>query len=155
MFHIVLYEPEIPQNTGNIARTCAVTGTALHLIRPYGFMLTDKNIKRAGLDYWDFLILREYSTFEEFMREHNPERIYAISSKAEKSYADSKFRDGDFFLFGNETSGLPRHIYDSFSGMRLRIPMLPDKRARCLNLGNAAAVILYEALRQSSFGGLR
>ena len=155
MFNIVLFEPQIPQNTGSIARTCAVTGSTLHLIRPYGFSISERQLKRAGLDYWSRLKLAEYSGFEEFLDEADPENLYPVSTKGSAAYSDFSFNDGDFFLFGSETSGLPERIHEAYPDSRIRIPMLDIKEARCLNLANSAAIILYEALRQCGYLNLK
>ena len=155
MFNIVLFEPQIPQNTGNIARTCAVTGSALHLIRPYGFSISERQLKRAGLDYWSTLKLAEYSGFEEFLAEANPKMLYPVSTKGTAAYSDFSYKDEDFFLFGSETSGLPERIHEAYADSRIRIPMLDTKEARCLNLSVSAAVVLYEALRQIRYINLR
>ena len=155
MFNIVLFEPQIPQNTGNIARTCAVTGSALHLIRPYGFSISERQLKRAGLDYWSSLKLAEYSGFEEFLTEANPGMLYPVSTKGTAAYSDFSYKDEDFFLFGSETSGLPERIHEAYPDSRIRIPMLDTKEARCLNLSSSAAVVLYEALRQCGYLNLR
>lgn len=151
-FHIVLVEPEIPQNTGNIARTCAVTGSVLHLVGPLGFSLDDKYLKRAGLDYWHLLDIRQYESFAEFENK-NPGNYFFLSTKSQKNYSQAEFRDGDYLIFGRETKGLPedllRHRYDRC----LRIPMADD--ARSLNLSNAVAIVVYEALRQEGFTHLK
>ncbi|MCL1803356.1 MAG: tRNA (cytidine(34)-2'-O)-methyltransferase [Eubacteriaceae bacterium] len=154
MLNIVLFQPEIPQNTGNIARTCVATGSKLHLIKPYSFTLSEKAVKRAGLDYWSYLDLSEYNSYDEFLAACNPERLFALTTKATKIYTDESFRDEDYFLFGNEDSGLPEGIHKSLEGRRLRIPMMPYNYARCLNVANSVGIVLYEALRQIGFGGL-
>ena len=155
MFNIVLFSPEIPQNTGNIVRTCAVTGSVLHLIRPLGFSIRDKYLKRAGLDYWDEASIRVYDDFDHFLKENEGARIYLITTKGNRNYTDFEFEDGDFFVFGQETKGLPDSIHDMFPDTRLRIPMLDREHARCLNLSNSVCVILYEALRQQDFNNLK
>ena len=149
MFHIVLVEPEIPPNTGNISRTCAVTGTALHMVRPFGFSLDDKALKRAGLDYWDSLEVHYYDAFEEVEAAYPQARIFLTSTPAGRSYADVAYRDGDFLVFGKETAGLGEALLARRATDAIRIPMLPDQRS--LNLSNSAAVVLYEALRQTGF----
>jgi tRNA (cytidine/uridine-2'-O-)-methyltransferase len=154
MFHIVLYQPQIPQNTGNIARTCAVTGTRLHLIRPYGFSINEKNVKRAGLDYWNALDLREYRNFDDFLAQNTDANIFLLTSHGNKNYSDQTFHENDYFVFGSETEGLPDKIHQLFPSSRLRIPMLPLEQARCLNLGNSVGIVLYEAMRQTGFHGL-
>jgi len=154
MFHIVLVQPEIPQNTGNISRTCSVTGTALHLVRPYGFSIDDKHLKRAGLDYWDTLLLKEYDSFEQVVEQAEPDaRFYLCTTKAEENYADAQFRDGDYLVFGRETAGLGEALLKKYPQNHIRIPMLPDMRS--LNLSNSAAIVLYEALRKTGFMGLK
>lgn len=152
MFHIVLVEPEIPQNTGNIARTCAVTGTALHLVRPLGFSVDDKQLKRAGLDYWDQLDIRYHDSFEEIERTYPDARFFLLSTHASKSYTDADYRDGDFLVFGKETAGLGEKLLSRRSEDAFRIPMRNGLRS--LNLSNAVALVVYEALRQNGFPGL-
>ena len=148
MPNIVLYEPQIPQNTGNIARTCAVTGSALHLIKPYGFSVSNKALKRAGLDYWSEVKVFEYEDFDEFLSKKKDGDIYLLTSKANKPYTEVFFKNNDYIVFGSETAGLPDNIHQRFPGNRLKIPMRPTENARCLNLSNAVALVLYEALRQ-------
>ena len=155
MLNIVLYTPEIPENTGNISRTCVVTGTRLHLIKPLGFELTEKRIKRAGLDYWPYLDLTLYDDFEDFMARKGDGRVWLLSSKASMHYQDASFRDGDYLLFGCETKGVPDSIHERLSDTSLRIPMREADYARCLNLSNSVAVVLYEALRQNDFFEMR
>ncbi|MDL2258262.1 tRNA (cytidine(34)-2'-O)-methyltransferase [Eubacteriales bacterium OttesenSCG-928-K08] len=152
MLHIVLVEPEIPQNTGNISRTCAVTGAALHLVRPLGFTITDSKLKRAGLDYWDQLTLFYHDSFEEVEQLFPTGRFFLCSTHAKSSYADARFEDGDILVFGKETAGLPKPLLERRSKDIIRIPMKPAERS--LNLSNAVAVVLYEALRQCGFPGL-
>lgn len=152
MFNIVLVEPEIPQNTGNISRTCAVTGSALHLVRPLGFEINDKHLKRAGLDYWDALDLTYYDSFEEVEQKHPDARFFLASTHAEKSYADVEFKDGDFLVFGKETAGLGQELLSRRKDDAIRIPM--GKEMRSLNLSNSVAIVLYEALRQNGFNGM-
>ena len=154
MFHIVLYQPQIHQNTGNIARTCAVTESELHLIKPYGFQITDRSLKRAGLDYWQFVKIHEYENFEEFISINGNKRIFLMSSHATKNYSEVNFQDDDYFLFGSETAGVPEIVHNRFQDSSLRVPMRPISNARCLNLANSVAVVLYEALRQNNFLGL-
>jgi tRNA (cytidine/uridine-2'-O-)-methyltransferase len=153
VFDLILYQPEIPPNTGNIIRVCANTGTILHLIHPLGFALDDRKLRRAGLDYHEFAALREYSALDDCIRSLGiGRRIFALSTKGGRSYADVAYQPGDVFLFGPETRGLPPSILDSWPpDQRLRIPMQPDNRS--LNLSNAAAVVLYEAWRQNGFVG--
>lgn len=154
MPNIVLYNPQIPQNTGNIARTCAVTGTALHLIKPYGFSISNKMLIRAGLDYWEDVDVQEYNSFDDFLCKKNDGSIYLLTSKAHKLYTEAAFCKNDFIVFGSETSGLPPEIHELFLCNRLKIPMLPTEHARCLNLSNAVAIVLYEMHRQIGFKGL-
>lgn len=150
--HIVLLEPEIPANTGNIARTCACTGSSLHLIRPLGFSLDEKQLKRAGLDYWDKLDVTVYDSFEEFKSRHAQARIYMATTKAPRTYADVVYRPDDYLMFGKETAGIPEEILAANPKWCVRIPM--TRHLRSLNLSNAAAIVLYEALRQQNFEGL-
>lgn len=150
MFHIVLYEPEIPPNTGNIIRLCANTGTRLHLIRPLGFELDDRQLKRAGLDYHEFAEIHEYESYDDLLVKLQPSRVFAVSTKGKTVYTDVKYLESDVFLFGPETRGLPPVILSTFPDSRiLHIPMLHNSRS--LNLSNAAAVILFEAWRQNKF----
>lgn len=149
MLNIVLVEPEIPQNTGNISRTCACTGTRLHLVRPYGFELSERTVKRAGLDYWDKLDLYEYDNLEEFFARNNGGLFYYLSTKANKNYAEVTFPDGCYLIFGKETRGLDPEIIRANPDTALRIPM--GKNLRSLNLSNSVAIVLYEALRQNNF----
>jgi tRNA (cytidine/uridine-2'-O-)-methyltransferase len=150
MFNIVLFEPEIPPNTGNIIRLCANTGAHLHLIHPLGFDMDEKSLRRAGLDYIDQLIIHHYDNFQDYIETHGTESLYAISTKGSQTYSDCEINKGDSFIFGPETRGLPKKILDKFkSDTILRIPML--KNSRSLNLSNSASIIVYEALRQNSF----
>ena len=153
--NIVLLEPEIPANTGNIGRSCAATGTALHLIGPMGFDISDKQIKRAGLDYWQFLDVSCYDDLAEFL-DRNPmarERLIMSSTKAERVYSDFKFRPDDYIMFGKESAGIPEEIMAQNRDFCVRIPMAGPFRS--LNLGNSVAIVLYEALRQNGFEGLK
>ena len=151
-FNIVLVEPEIPQNTGNIARTCAVTGSNLHLIKPYGFRITDKTLKRAGLDYWHLLNIIEYDNLDEFFQRNHGSTFYYATSKGRNRHSDIKFKDGDFILFGKETKGLDEQLLKDNEQFAVRIPMIND--TRCLNLSNSVAIVLYEALRQNNYFNL-
>lgn len=151
-FHIVLVEPEIPANTGNIARTCAATGTHLHLVRPLGFDTDDKTLKRAGLDYWYAVNIHYHDSFEELPRLFPGSRFFCASTRATKRYTDYSFRDGDFFVFGKETKGLPQSILDAHPETCIRMPM--TDKVRSLNLSNSAAIVVYEAFRQLDFAGL-
>ena len=166
MLNIVLHELEIPYNTGNIGRTCVITGTRLHLIRPYGFMINDKMLKRAGLDYWEKLDLVEHDTTEEFYKfieQHSNEkedtdiearkpRLFYATTKGKHRYTDVEFQDGDYIMFGRESAGIPEEILAEHPDDCIRIPMMPDERS--LNLSNSVAIVLYEALRQLDFPGL-
>lgn len=153
MFNIVLVEPEIPQNTGNISRTCAATNSTLHLIRPFGFEISDRTVKRAGLDYWQYLDVRYYDSFQElFDKYYNGNNFYFMSTKGSKVYSDVKFKDGDFLIFGKESHGLPEPLLKEHYDETLRIPMWQNLRS--LNLSNSVALTLYEALRQTGFKDL-
>ena len=153
MFHIVLVEPEIPQNTGNIARTCAVTGAKLHLVRPLGFSVEDKQLKRAGLDYWHTLDITYHDSFEELELAYPEARFFLLSTHATKSYTEVSYADGDFLVFGKETAGLGPQLLARRSEDAVRIPMREGLRS--LNLSNSAAIVLYEALRQAGFPEMR
>ncbi len=150
--NIVLINPEIPQNTGNISRTCAVTGAALHIVRPTGFEISDRTLKRAGLDYWDKLDVTYYDSIEEFMVAHNGAPMYFFSSHAERSFADVEYPEGVFLVFGRESVGLPKELISDNLDRALRIPMLPT--LRCLNLSNSVAIAAYEALRRWGYPDL-
>ncbi|MDD3919859.1 MAG: tRNA (uridine(34)/cytosine(34)/5-carboxymethylaminomethyluridine(34)-2'-O)-methyltransferase TrmL [Eubacteriales bacterium] len=152
MFHIVLVEPEIPQNTGNISRTCAVTGSVLHLVRPLGFSTDDKTLKRAGLDYWQFLDVRYYDSFYELQAQYPIARYHYASTHAQNNYAEATYQDGDFLVFGKETAGLPKDLLQKNAAHAVRIPM--GDGLRSLNLSNSVAIVLYEALRQVGFTNL-
>lgn len=152
MFHVVLYQPEIPPNAGNIIRLCANTGAALHLIRPLGFELSESRVKRAGLDYHEMANVREHRDFESFMRTVKPTRLFALSTRGTRRYTDVAFQPGDAFLFGPETRGLPQAMLEALpKDQVLRLPMRPDNRS--LNLSNAVAVLVFEAWRQAGFAG--
>mgnify|MGYP002625113819 CR=1 FL=1 len=153
MLHIVLVEPEIPSNTGNISRTCAVTGAALHLVRPLGFSTDDKSLKRAGLDYWHSLTLFYHDSIEEVWEQYPSARFYYCSTHAKRRYDEVEFRDGDFLVFGKETAGLGEKILKPHENEAIRIPMGDGQRS--LNLSNAVAIVVYEALRQNDFFGMR
>lgn len=153
MFNIVLVEPEIPQNTGNISRTCAATHSVLHLVRPLGFEISDRTLKRAGLDYWQYLDVRYYDSVDElFDKYFKGDNFYFLSTKGQKTYSDVKFKDGDFLFFGKESHGLPEPLLKKYYDHTLRIPMWQNLRS--LNLSNSVALTLYEALRQTNFEGL-
>lgn len=150
--NVVLYEPEIPQNTGNISRTCAVTGAALHIIRPTGFEISDKTLKRAGLDYWDKLDVYYYDGYSDFLEKNPNAELYFFSAHAKKYYTEPSYPDNCYLVFGKETAGLPRELIENEPERALRMPM--RKALRCLNLSNAVAIAVYEVLRQWSFEGL-
>lgn len=152
--NVVLYQPEIPQNTGNISRTCALTETSLHLIKPLGFSLDEKHLKRAGLDYWNLLDLYIYESFEDFKEKNCKSQIYLLTTKAEKLYDAIEYDDNAFLMFGRETSGIPASIHEAYPDNRFRIPMRNHENARSLNLSNAVSIVLFEALRQHNFQGL-
>lgn len=147
--HIILHQPEIPANTGNIGRTCVATGTSLHLIEPLGFRLNEKEIKRAGMDYWEHLDVTRYVNFEEFKEKHPGAKIWMATTKAKHSYTDVSFGQDDFIMFGKESAGIPEEILVEYEPTCIRIPMLPQIRS--LNLSNSVAIVLYEALRQNNF----
>jgi len=149
MFNIVLVEPEIPYNTGNIARTCAATGSILHLVKPLGFSTEDKYLKRAGLDYWDKVKVVYHENFYEFSQKYFQGRKFYLSTKGKKYYHEIQYQPGDFLIFGKETAGLPQELLDKNGEFTFRIPMLPQIRS--LNLANTVAVVVYEALRQLQF----
>ena len=151
--NIVLHEPEIPSNTGNIGRTCVATGTALHLIRPLGFSLDEKNLRRAGLDYWQHLELYLYDDFEDFLQKNPGAHVYMATTKAHRTYTEVSYAPDDFIMFGKETAGIPEEILVEHEEDCIRIPM--NDSIRSLNLSNSAAVILYEALRQQNFSGMQ
>lgn len=151
--NIVLHEPEIPHNTGAIARTCVLTNSRLHLIKPFGFDLDDKHLKRAGLDYWKYLDLTIYENLDDFFEKNKDINFYLATTKTNNIYSDVKFKDGDFIFFGKETAGLPENLIKKYSERAIRIPMIKDLK-RSLNLANSCTVILYEALRQLDFMNL-
>ena len=153
MLHIVLVEPEIPQNCGNIARTCAATGCILHLVRPLGFDISDKAVKRAGLDYWNLVDVRDYENLADFFLKNDVHRMWCLSTKAPRSYTQAAFQDGDYLFFGKETRGLPEDFLESHRQSCIRIPMRSE--ARSLNLSNAVAITVFEALRQLDFPHLQ
>lgn len=152
MLNIVLHEPEIPYNTGNIGRTCLSAGAALHLIEPLGFILNDRRIKRAGLDYWDRLDVTRYMNYQSFLEKHAGARIWYATTKAHQCYSDVNYAPDDFIMFGKESAGIPEEILVENEAACIRIPMMED--CRSLNLCNSAAIVLYEALRQNGFPGL-
>lgn len=152
-FHIVLLEPEIPANTGNIGRTCVATGAHLHLIEPLGFRLSEKDLKRAGMDYWPQLHVTTYTDYEDFLRKNPGASPYMATTKAEKIYTEAEFEPDCYLMFGKESAGIPEEILLENQERAIRIPMLGDTRS--LNLSNAAAIVLYEALRQNGFPNMR
>ncbi len=152
MLNIVLVEPEIPQNCGNIARTCAATGCRLHLIRPLGFDISDKAVKRAGLDYWHMVEVRDYENLADFFSKNEVRQMWCLSTKAPRSYTQAQFHDGCYLFFGKETKGLPEAFLEEHRAECVRIPMRSD--ARSLKLSNAVAITVFEALRQLDFPGL-
>lgn len=153
--NIVFVEPEIPPNTGNIARTCAATDTKLHLVRPLGFEIDDKHVKRAGLDYWPYVDLQIHDSLDDFMERYGNRRLWLATTKGKKIYADVRFMDGDFILFGRETRGLPQEFIAEHEECAIRIPMSKNTRTRSFNLSNSANIILFEALRQLGFPDLK
>ncbi len=151
--NIVLHEPEIPANTGNVGRSCVATGSSLHLIKPLGFEISEKHLRRAGMDYWKYLDLHIYSDFADFLEKNPGARLWLATTKAERPYTEAVFGAEDFLVFGKESRGLPPYILEGRQEQCLRIPMAGGVRS--LNLSNAVAVVLYEALRQQSFAGLQ
>ncbi|MBO8136666.1 MAG: tRNA (uridine(34)/cytosine(34)/5-carboxymethylaminomethyluridine(34)-2'-O)-methyltransferase TrmL [Desulfotomaculum sp.] len=151
--HIVLVEPEIPGNTGNISRTCAVTNTSLHLVKPLGFSVDDKHLKRAGLDYWDKLDLHYHDSFSELQQKYPQGNFWYLTTKGNKWYTEVNYQPGDFLVFGKETAGLPQELLEANPDRCIRIPMISTVRS--LNLSNSAAIVLYEALRQQGFKGMK
>jgi len=153
LFNIVLVEPEIPQNAGNIARTCAATGCSLHLVRPLGFSVDDRYLKRAGLDYWHLLDIHYWDNLSQLMEGHPRERFHYATTKAGQWYHKVSYQPGDFLVFGKETKGLPEDLLKANPDRCIRLPMI--HAARSLNLSNAVAVLVYEGLRQNDFTGLK
>lgn len=151
--HIILHQPEIPGNTGNIGRTCVATGTPLHLIEPLGFRLDEKSIKRAGMDYWPQLEVFRYTNFEEFRAAHPGAKIWMATTKAKQVYTEAAYGPDDYIMFGKESAGIPEEILVEYEESCIRIPMLPAIRS--LNLSNAVSIVLYEALRQNHFDGMQ
>ena len=152
MLNVVLVEPEIPQNCGNIARTCAATGARLHLIRPLGFDISEKAVRRAGLDYWHLVEVFDYENLEDFFSKNDVRQMWCLSTKAPRSYAEARFEDGCYLFFGKETKGLPESFLEEHRQQCIRLPMRQE--ARSLNLSNSVAITVYEALRQLDFAGL-
>ena len=151
--NIVLHQPGIALNTGNIGRTCVATGSVLHLIEPFGFRLDEKEIKRAGMDYWDKLDVRRYINFEDFLEKNPNPRLYMATTKAHQNYCDVSFGPDDYIMFGNESRGIPEEILVDYEKTCIRIPMREDIRS--LNLANSVAIVLYEALRQNHFADMQ
>lgn len=152
MFHVVLYQPEIPPNTGNIIRLCANTGSTLHLLHPLGFELDDRRLRRAGLDYHEWASVKEHASLQAFLEEVSPRRLFAVSTRGTTHYHEVAYRPGDAFLFGPETRGLPQALLDELDqGSVIRLPMVTGSRS--LNLSNSVAVLVYEAWRQQGFSG--
>ena len=151
--NIVLYEPEMPANTGNIGRTCTATGTRLHLICPLGFRLDEKSLKRAGLDYWKELDVTVYDNFEDFLEKNPGAKIYMATTKAEQVYTEVEYEPDCFLMFGKESAGIPEEILVNYKETAIRIPM--NEEIRSLNLSNSVAIVLYEALRQQNFAGMQ
>jgi tRNA (cytidine/uridine-2'-O-)-methyltransferase len=152
VLNIVLLEPEIPANTGNIGRTCVAASVRLHLIEPMGFQINEKQVKRAGLDYWDKLDYRIYESFPDFLEKNPGAKIYMATTKAKHVYSDASFEDGCYIMFGKESAGIPEEILVDYEETTIRIPMFGDIRS--LNLSNSVAIVLYEALRQNGFKNL-
>lgn len=152
MINIVLHEPEIPGNTGNIGRTCVATGVKLHLIEPLGFQIDEKHLKRAGMDYWDKLDVTVYNDFNDFLAKNPGARIYMATTKSKQKYTDVNYEEDCFIMFGKESAGIPEEILLDYKDTAVRIPMYPEIRS--LNLSNSVAIVLYEALRQHDFKGL-
>ena len=152
MFNVILYQPEIPANTGAIIRLCANAGAQLHLIHPLGFSMEEKKLRRAGLDYHEFVNLKEYDSLEDCLKQFDPSRIFALSTRSQTRYNDAKLKPGDAFVFGPETRGLPQAFLDSLPlEQTLKLPMMPKNRS--LNLANTVSILTYEAWRQNDFAG--
>lgn len=153
--NIVLFQPEIPQNTGNIARTCAATGSNLHLIKPLGFSVKDKYLKRAGLDYWNLVNISYYENFADFIEKTGNQNIFIATTKESRFYTDVDYYENCFIMFGRETAGLPDYIHQKYIKTRIKIPMIENEQARSLNLANSVNIVMYEALRQLGFPNLK
>ena len=153
MIHIVLLEPEIPANTGNIGRTCVATNTKLHLIEPLGFSLSEKALKRAGMDYWQHLDVATYVNYEDFLKKNPGAKLFFATTKGRHVYSDAQFTDGCYIVFGKESAGIPEELLKEHPDTCVRIPMCGESRS--LNLSNSVAVVLYEALRQQGFSGMK
>ena len=152
--HVVFVEPEIPPNTGNIARTCAATDSVLHLVKPLGFSLDEKSLRRAGLDYWPYVKLEVHESLNDFMEKYGDRRLWLATTKGGMRYTDAEYHDEDMILFGRETAGLPKDFINAHKECAVRIPMSENTRLRSFNLSNSANIILFEALRQLDFPGL-
>ena len=152
--HIVLVEPEIPPNTGNIARSCAATGAKLHLVKPLGFSIDDRTLKRAGLDYWPYVDLEVHESLAEFLKEYKDMPMYLATTKGIRNYTDAFYEENALLIFGRETAGLPRDFIEKHKDRTIRIPMSKDTRLRSLNLSNSVSIVLFEALRQQGFPDL-
>lgn len=153
MLNVVLHEPEIPANTGNIGRTCVATGTRLHLIKPLGFSLDEKNLRRAGLDYWPHLDVTVYESFEDFLEKNPGAKLYMASTKGHRMYTEAAYEPDCYLMFGKESAGIPEEILLDYEDTTVRIPMNPEIRS--LNLSNSVAIMVYEALRQNGFAGMQ
>ena len=153
--HVVMVNPEIPPNTGNVARTCAATNSVLHLVKPLGFDISDKALKRAGLDYWPYVTLEVHESLDEFLDKYQGRRMFLATTKGGKKYTDVSFEDEDMILFGRETAGLPRDFIKEHEDEAIRIPMSENTRLRSLNLANSVNIVLFEALRQLGFPELK
>ena len=153
--HIVFVEPEIPPNTGNIARSCAATGSVLHLVEPLGFSIDEKSVRRAGLDYWQFVNLELHKSLDDFLKKYGNRKMYLATTKGKQLYSEVAYKDGDMLVFGKETAGLPKEFIEKNQNNTVRIPMSKDTRLRSLNLSNSANIILFEALRQLGFPNLK
>lgn len=152
LFNIVLVEPEIPANTGNIARTCSVTGCSLHLVEPLGFSIDDKHLKRAGLDYWNLLDIHVYKSLQDFLQKADPGLLFLSTTKAQRKHTELVYPPGAYFVFGKETKGLPESLLNEYPQNCVRIPMREEVRS--LNLSNSVAILVYEAFRQNGYSGL-
>ena len=152
--NIVLYQPEIPQNTGNIARTCVLTNSKLHLIKPLGFSLDEKHLRRAGLDYWQYLDLEIHESYEVFREKYKEGNFYLSTTKRSRIYTEVEFKKGDFIIFGRESSGVPEYIREDIENGCIRVPMI-ESSTRSLNLSNTVALVAYEALRQLDFPNMK
>ncbi len=154
-FNIVLVEPEIPPNTGTIGRTCVATDSVLHLVRPLGFNIDDKTVKRAGMDYWPYLNLEVHDSLDAFMEKYGDRNLYLATTKGSKFYSDVEYHDEDMILFGKESAGLPKSLIEKYKDRSIRIPMSERSRERSINLANCANIILFEALRQIGYPNLK